>query len=239
MTGNTEKEKFRLPEDVRTSEIRYRRLFEAARDGILILDAETLKITDVNPYMIEFLKYSRAESIGREVWEIGIFSDKEQNQAAFQRLKKTGYIKYDDMKLETKAGGRWHVEVVCNVYIEGARQVIQCNIRDITERRRTGEALKASDEERRRLGERHSSILNALPAHICLIDRDGNILEVNDTWKRFATGNQYTGDNFAIGTNYIEVCAHAHRDCAEEAKQVADGIGAVLSGKLSNFELGV
>ena len=67
----------------RTSEIRYRRLFESARDGILILDAASLKITDVNPFMMELLGYSRDEFVGKELWEIGLFSDKAASQQAF------------------------------------------------------------------------------------------------------------------------------------------------------------
>ena len=70
-----------------SSEIRYRRLFESARDGILILNADTLRITDVNPFMTELLSYSRDEFLGKELWEIGLFSDKEASQEAFRELQ--------------------------------------------------------------------------------------------------------------------------------------------------------
>src|SRR4030095_11816533 len=92
---------------LRISELRYRRLFEAARDGILILDAVTLKITDVNPFMTELLGYSRAEFLGKELWEIGLFSDKEASQATFRALQKTGYVRYADLPLQTKEGKSW------------------------------------------------------------------------------------------------------------------------------------
>src|SRR3989337_332786 len=91
-------------ERLRTSEIRYRRLFEAARDGILILNAVTLKITDVNPFMTELLGYSTDEFLGRELWEIGLFTDKEASQAAFRELQETGYIRYEDLPLQTLHG---------------------------------------------------------------------------------------------------------------------------------------
>ena len=128
---------------LRTSEIRYRRLFEAARDGILILDAVTLKITDVNPFMTELLGYSRDEFLGKELWEIGLFSDKEASQDAFRELQDTGYLRYEDLPLQTRRGEPREVEFVSNVYEEDTHHVIQCNIRDITDRKR--------DEEERSL----------------------------------------------------------------------------------------
>lgn len=117
------------------SETRYRRLFEASQDGILILNAVTLEITDVNPFMVDLLGYSRNEFLGKELWEIGLFGDKGASQAAFRELQDTGYLRYEDLPLETRNGNRREVEFISNVYEEGGRQVIQCNIRDITERR--------------------------------------------------------------------------------------------------------
>jgi PAS domain S-box-containing protein len=124
---------------LRTSEIRYRRLFESARDGILILNAVTLKITDVNPFMTELLGYSRDEFLGKELWEIGLFSDKEASQSAFRELQDTGYIRYEDLPLQTRQGEPREVEFVSNVYEEDSQRVIQCNIRDITDRKRAEE----------------------------------------------------------------------------------------------------
>ncbi len=119
-----------------TSEIRYRRLFEAARDGILILDAASLRIADVNPFMTELLGYSRDQFLGKELWEIGFFSDKEASQNVFRQLQVDGYIRYEDLPLQSANGGLREVEFVSNVYQEDTQQVIQCNIRDITDRKR-------------------------------------------------------------------------------------------------------
>ena len=122
-----------------TSEIRYRRLFESARDGILILNSVTLKIMDANPFMTELLGYSHEEFLGKELWEIGVFSDKQASQTVFRELQATGYIRYEDLPLQTKRGKLQEVEFVSNLYQEGDHQVIQCNIRDIAERKRTEE----------------------------------------------------------------------------------------------------
>ena len=121
---------------LRISELRYRRLFEAARDGILILNAVTLKITDVNPFMTELLGYSHAEFLGKELWEIGLFSDKDASQAAFKELQRTRYLRYEDLPLQATNGKLRDVEFVSNVYDEDSHQVIQFNIREITDRKR-------------------------------------------------------------------------------------------------------
>jgi PAS domain S-box-containing protein len=120
---------------VRDSEIRYRRLFEAAKDGILILDAVDLKIIDSNPFMTHLLGYSHDDFLGLELWEIGLFADKEASQAAYQELQKKGFIRYDHLPLETRSGRKVEVEFVSNVYSENLQQVVQCNIRDISKRR--------------------------------------------------------------------------------------------------------
>jgi len=135
-----------VSKDLTASETRYRRLFEAARDGILLLDAVSSKITDVNPFMVEFLGYSREEFLGRELWEIGLFRDKDESQTAFRALQETGYIRYENIPLRTKAGHQWDVEFISNVYAENDQHVIQCNIRDITERKRLERARRESDE---------------------------------------------------------------------------------------------
>jgi PAS domain S-box-containing protein len=128
------------------SEIRYRRLFEAARDGILILDPGTRKITDANPFMSELLGYPREELVGKELWEIGLLKDEGASRAAFRELQTNHFIRYEDLPLQTKAGERHDVEFVSNLYDEGGQPVIQCNIRDITKRKRTEDALRHAKE---------------------------------------------------------------------------------------------
>lgn len=128
-------ERRRSEADVLDSELRYRRLFETARDGILILDAATGKITDSNPFITEILGYPQSELLGKELWEIGVFQQKEASQSAFHELQQLGHIRYDDMPLQHRNGRSVDVEFVSNVYEVDHHTVIQCNIRDIGERR--------------------------------------------------------------------------------------------------------
>ena len=128
-------ERKRSEQRLKASEVGYRRLFETTQDGIFILDAETGKITDANPYLEQLLGYTRTEFIGKRLWEIAPFRDKKANQAAFATLKENGYISYADLPLAAKSGHDVDVEFVSNVYVVGNQRVIQCNIRDITQRK--------------------------------------------------------------------------------------------------------
>jgi len=120
---------------LKASEMRYRRLFETAQDGILILNAGTGQIDDVNPFLTDLLGYSREQLLGNRIWEIGPFKDVKASKAEFRELQRETYVRYDDLPLETSAGKSINVEFVSNVYQVNGSKVIQCNIRDITKRK--------------------------------------------------------------------------------------------------------
>ena len=129
------------------SELRYRRLFEAARDGILILEADTGRITDVNPFLVELLGFSHREMVGKTVGELSPFKDIEPNKIMLERLQKEGYVRYANLPLETRNGLKIPVEFVCNVYPAGGHNVIQCNIRNITEQKRVEDKILGLNAE--------------------------------------------------------------------------------------------
>ncbi|MEO5858187.1 MAG: PAS domain S-box protein, partial [Pyrinomonadaceae bacterium] len=117
---------------LRASEIRCRRLFESALDGILVLDAKTFEITDVNPCLRYLLGYPRKHFIGKMLWDIGFFDDQKASKAAFRALRKSGTLRYDDLSIETSSGELREVEFVATAYDAGEKGVIQCNILDVT-----------------------------------------------------------------------------------------------------------
>ena len=160
--GSGAAERRQVAEALSVSEIRYRRLFESAKDGILILDAATGRITDANPYLQDLLGFSHAELVGKMLWEIGPFKDIAASRRAFRKLQRNEYIRYDNLPLESKGRRRKHVEFVSNVYQENGTKVIQCNIRDITPRHQVEETLaNASRELEKRVEERTAELVKA------------------------------------------------------------------------------
>jgi PAS domain S-box-containing protein len=154
------------------SETRYRRLFETAQDGILILDAESGKITDANPFFLTLLGYTRDELLGKKLREIGFIRDKALAEQAYADLKKTGYIRYEDLPLATKDGRVIEAEFVGNAYIVDTKKVIQCNIRDIAGRRRADEAARVSLAK-------YQVLFESVPLGVTISDKAGNIVESN------------------------------------------------------------
>ena len=161
------------------SELRYRRLFESAKDGILILDAETGMVVDVNPFLVVLLGLTHTAFLGKKVWELGFFKDIAANAAKFAELQAKDYVRYEDLPLETADGRKIDVEFVSNVYLVNGQRVIQCNIRDITARKRTEEALRAA----RKITE---DILNAIPVRVFWKDKQLAYLGCNLAFARDA-----------------------------------------------------
>jgi PAS domain S-box-containing protein len=173
--GKTKKEKVTesaLKDALIASEIRYRRLFETAKDGILILDAETGKIVDVNPFLIELLNYPKENFVDKELWEIGFFKDIAANKEKFIELQQREYVRYENLPLETADGRKINVEFVSNVYLVNNKKVIQCNIRDITKRRHVEESLLESYQI-------IEQIINSIPMRVFWKDTNLNFIGCN------------------------------------------------------------
>lgn len=148
-----------LREELIASEVRYRRLFESAKDGILIVDAETGKIIDVNPFLIKLLGISKEEFTEKDIWEIGFFRDVAANKDKFLELQRQEYVRYENLPLETSDGLKINVEFVSNVYLENNRRIIQCNIRDITERKKAEKELIQAKEKAEKSDQLKSAFL--------------------------------------------------------------------------------
>jgi PAS domain S-box-containing protein len=165
----------RTEEALQASETRYRRLFETAQDGILILNEETGQIDDVNPFLTDMLGYTHDELTGKKLWEIGAFSNTEESKAVLAELQHKGYVRYEDLPLITKDGREIDVEFVSNVYMVNHHKVIQCNIRDIT-------ARTLAEKELRRSQKLFHTIARVSPVGLFRTDSEGQYIYVNEYW---------------------------------------------------------
>ncbi|MBA4320412.1 MAG: chemotaxis protein CheB, partial [Flavobacterium sp.] len=158
---------------LKSKETRYRKLFETAKDGILILDADTGQITDVNPFLVELLGYSREQFIEKAIWNIGLFKDMVANVDKFKELQQKEFIRYDNLPMETIGGKKINVEIISNVYEVENQKIIQCLVRDITQRKQAEEQLTISET-------RYRSLFESAKDGILVLDAEnGNIVEIN------------------------------------------------------------
>jgi PAS domain S-box-containing protein len=160
-----------------SSELRYRRLFETAKDGILILDAETGMVVDVNPFLIEMLGFSHEQFLGKAIWELGFFKDVAANENNFAELRAKKYMRYENLPLETSDGRRIEVEFVSNVYLVNDSKVIQCNVRDVTARRKAEEARRMSEA-------RYRTLFEYAPDGILIADSESYYVAANESISR-------------------------------------------------------
>lgn len=218
-----------LQQSLELSEVRYRRLFEAAHDGILILNASTRKIVDVNPFILELLEYPRVHFIGKELWEIGIFRDKAASQRAIEALQEKGAIRFENLPLQDRNGHRHPVEIVANIYQEGAESVIQCNIRDIGERvrfEREREALLVNEQASRMEAEaanRSKDLFLATLSHEVRTPLNAIL-----GWAAILRSGECDKADLKEGMEVIE------RNCRAQAQLIDDvlDVSRIVSGKL-------
>jgi len=131
----SEKMKF-TKETLITSEISYRHLFETAKNGIMVLDAETGKIINANPFLMEMLGYEKDQLIEKVIWNMGLFKDIIPSRDNFLKLQQKEYVRIADLTLQTAHGQQIHVEFIINAFLIDHHKLIRCDIRDITELKR-------------------------------------------------------------------------------------------------------
>jgi two-component system, cell cycle sensor histidine kinase and response regulator CckA len=171
-----------------SSELRYRRLFETAQDSILILDGDTGKIIDANPFINNLLGYAPGELMGKSLWDIGEFKDTLASKLSYKELQANNYVRYDHLPLRNKNGRNIAVEVVANGYMVDHQRVIQCNIRDITERNLLTDAqhmvakMEAIGTLAGGIAHDFNNILTGILGNIGLAKR--KVKENGETWER-------------------------------------------------------
>jgi two-component system cell cycle sensor histidine kinase/response regulator CckA len=231
-------ERKRMEDIVRERERYYRTLIENAYDLISILNADG-SMRYQSPSLGRLLGYNPEELIDKSVFDFIHPDDKDKAHLAFDNslLSPTTPIEAELRFLHKNGSWSYFVCTLTNLLDDPSISGIISNAFDITERKQAQQELLVREVAKRRLAERQTAILNALPSQLCLISGDGNILDTNIKWKEFALSNNYHGGNLGVGSNYLAVCDSATGEGSDGAKEVAQGIRAVISGKSKRFEL--
>jgi diguanylate cyclase (GGDEF)-like protein/PAS domain S-box-containing protein len=209
----------RAQEALALSEARYRRLFETAKDGILILEADTALITEANPSFSELLGYPAEELRGRLLWEIGIFSDTAACHAALEEMRSRGDIRYESLALTAKDGRQLIVDFISNMYQVDHTRVIQCDIRDITSRKQAEAALLNSEEQCR-------TIVNNINEYVYSVRfENGSIQSIYHSPKCFDITGYSPEDYYSDPLLWFQMI---HDD---DRELVTDFLNLILSGR--------
>ena len=144
-----EAERQRRDRATKAADVRYRRLFESAPYGIVVLDAETGVVVDVNPAVCQLLGYEAADMLGQPLWSVPAFRNAAATKSQFSEVLRQPRVQYEDLPLETKAGQIRHITLVSTLFVAEGKQFVQCTIDDITDRvqreRAAGERAQQED----------------------------------------------------------------------------------------------
>ncbi|PQJ10059.1 hypothetical protein CJD36_015280 [Flavipsychrobacter stenotrophus] len=236
----------RMAEKKLVSSVRhFRALLENSYDSISLLDSEGC-IKYQTPSVERMLGYGIDEIIDTSEFDLFHPDDVQEGKKRFEMaISSPGRPIWGIYRMRHKNGYYIWVEGTTTNLLDNENvNAIVNNFRDITERKLAGESLSKSKREVEKvyrdqilLSERLSSILNALPANIALLDNTGKIMEVNDAWRRFADENGFIGNSYGIGDNYIIIAEQADGVESEDGARIANAIKAILAGHIRDFSM--
>jgi PAS domain S-box-containing protein len=172
--------------------------------------------------MTQLLGYSRDELLGKEIWQIGFLPDELASHSAFRELQQKGFVRYEDLPVKCKSGDQRELEIVANLYHENGHQVIQCNMRDVTERRRAEDALRGSEE-------RYRTLFDLGPIAVYSCDASGVIQDFNRTAVELWGRTPRPGDTDARFCGSLKL----HRPDGTFMPHDVCPMAEVLSGKIA------
>lgn len=164
----------RLQVELKESEERYRRAFETSRDGLLLVHKTEGDILNSNESAQALLGYSQEEFLKKKLWEIGVTKDDKDFHEMMSRLEKDGVIDYEDAPVKTKKG----LIVNSEVFLVNKAKVLQCNIRNIVERKRLEDELAKAKEMQYR------TLIENLPQKVFLKDKNSVYVSCNENYAK-------------------------------------------------------
>jgi PAS domain S-box-containing protein len=215
--GNDITERRRMETELKDYEERFRRLFETSKDGLLLIDKQTGDIVNVNPAIVEMLGYCSEEFIGKKPEDIGLLKEIKDFKDTIEELIQAGFINYEDVFAETKQGQLISVDI----HLVDRARFIQCNVRDVTERKKAEEALQESKDK-------ISQILNSTAEGIYGLDLSGNCVFCNPASIRILG---YHDENDIKGKNMHDLIQHTKADGTPYLKEECTILKAFQKGE--------
>ena len=173
-------ERRRLEDSLNESEKRFRRLFETANDGIVLLEKSAGHITHANPAAIDMLGYSEEESHGKTLQDLGVPIDMTDFPALMDVLRDSGILNYPDVLVKTTSGKK----LFTDIYMVDRASLAQCNIRDISKKKQIEEELRAAlvtaEEGKAKL----ETIMASMGEGLTIQDTDYKVIYQNEFHKR-------------------------------------------------------
>jgi len=214
-----------------------------ANDAVLITEAEPIqgdgpRIVYVNEAFCAMTGYTAGEVVGKTP---RLLQGPHTDRAALDRIR-SALAKWQAVRIEVlnyrKDGSEFWVELdIVPIADSNGWYTHWISIqRETTDRRRSEEALRDREVKVRQLAERQEGLLDALPAHVALLDASSTIISVNKAWRNFAHDIGLSG-GAALGSSYLGVCENATGACAEEARPIAAGLRRILRGEDDFFSL--
>ncbi|NTU78402.1 MAG: PAS domain S-box protein [Chloroflexales bacterium] len=210
---------------IRASERRFRAMIENSADVIALVAADGTILYE-SPSVTHMLGYQPEEMLGHNAFEYVHPDDSAATVAALGQLSQQAVAKLTMQLRYRRADGTWcWIEAsAANLLHEPGVQAIVINYRDVSESKQAQYDLLLAQQF-------SQATIDALSAHICVLDADGRIISVNRAWRAFAEANPPAPAEACIGMNYLEVCDHASGEGSENAHAVAEEIRKILRGE--------
>lgn len=213
---------------------RYVDLYEFAPVGYLTLGADGL-ISQINLAGATLLGAERTRLLKRRFAGFVAATDRERCHRELVEALRHDSRRVIDLTLQRRDGTRREVLLGSRRTTSGGEApLLRITLTDVTERNQAQLAPRESERV-------NSRILDSISASIALLDHDGLIVAVNESWRRFALENSpapgMPARHTDVGVNYLEICRNASGDSSEGAREAHDGIRAVLDGRLPSFSL--
>lgn len=219
-----------MERQLRESESRFRTMFEAAPVAVAVLDSETLHIIACNTLACEHLGYTSAELIGHRISDFDVVLSENDLRDITRTLDDATSRHEFETQHRTRTGEVRDVLVRAVRVQQGKRPQSYAAWIDITSRR-------AQDREMARMIDLQRAVLDALPAHIALLDAEARIVVVNEAWRQFADANHAAPDTVGVGADYLAACQPAVAAGDPTVAAIVDGLKGILAGRRDRVAL--